>query len=494
MSLPRTPSADAKTVNDSPNIGASPTLQSHPPPKIPPEPPDRKSPLPTAPPLDRTKSDLDPNSFLPQSFFDIIGSGTKKRAYSLAKLKEILDQVKINCKENHILPLPAVFASEVAHYFPLDPITHQTLLDHIKENPLQIFSFSKDKLCADKKMKEDSFIFWADQLWYRKHQLSVPLFEIATKYMQLPTTEVDLLFNKFTKDLRNFPQTFLTYREKSFRINRASVNKLMDKINQDATEIDLPEYLSSFFYFLYNFLQTNDDHFDEKHCTDIFMQLSRQFKTYFELDDHTWREIFVTAQFSDSFKFITQNHLFSSFAKVISHPYQELKLTLLRDLSNIKQHSFNYNFFISKENDFSNDTAIFDEDQQKMLPPLIQELIFSEDQLSLGSGKQVRFKPAPLIHEVRSLHISDNPPLGATASDFSKGEVNYSSTPTGNVQSQTQPGQFTVSTQPKSRRGSSSAGGGGGAVEVSREMEGGAPIIQTLAWVFQTVLDALERP
>ena len=95
-----------------------------------------------------------------------------------------------------------------------------------------------------------------------------------------------------------------------------------------------------------------------------------------------------------------------------------------------------------------------------MLPPLIHELMFSEKQLSLGSGKQVRFKPAPLIHEVRSLHISDSPP-GAASSDFSKGEVDYSSTPTGNVQSQTQPGQFTVSA-PQSRRGRSPAGGGGG--------------------------------
>ena len=81
MSLTRTPTA-AKTVN-SPNIGASPTLQTHPPPKIPPEPPDRKSPLPTAPPL-TTNSDLDPNTILPQAFFDtVVGSGTKKKAYSL---------------------------------------------------------------------------------------------------------------------------------------------------------------------------------------------------------------------------------------------------------------------------------------------------------------------------------------------------------------------------------------------------------------------------
>ena len=70
------------------------------------------------------------------------------------------------------------------------------------------------------------------------------------------------------------------------------------------------------------------------------MQLSQQFKTYFELDDHTWREIFVNAQFSDSFKFITQNYLFSSFAKVISHPYQELKLTLLREGFKKKNNNF----------------------------------------------------------------------------------------------------------------------------------------------------------
>ena len=159
MSLTRTPTTDAKTVNPS-SIGASPTLQTHPqthppPPPPPPEPPDRKL---TASPL-ATNSDLDPNKLLPQAFFDKIGSGTKRKAYSLAKLKEILNQVKINCRENHTLPLPAIFASEVAHYFSLDPITHQTLLDHIKDNPLQIFSFSKDKLCADKNMKDDSFIF-----------------------------------------------------------------------------------------------------------------------------------------------------------------------------------------------------------------------------------------------------------------------------------------------------------------------------------------------
>ena len=197
MSLPRTP---AKTTS----LGASPTLPPDP------KPPDKSKspPIPSAP-------DLDPSKMLPQSFYDtVIGSGTKKRAYSLSKIKELLEQVKLNCKDNNILPLPAIFASEVAHHFQLDPITHQTLIDHIKENPLQIFSFSKDKLCADKKLKEDSFMFWADQLWYRKHQLSIPLFEIATKYMQLSTTEVDQLLNKFTKDLRNFPQTFLTYREK----------------------------------------------------------------------------------------------------------------------------------------------------------------------------------------------------------------------------------------------------------------------------------------
>ena len=100
-----------------------------------------------------------------------------------------------------------------------------------------------------------------------------------------------------------------------------------------------------------------------------------------------------------------------------------------------------------------------DLDPSSLLPPLIQELMFSEKQLSLGSGKQVRFKPAPLIHEVRSLHISDSPP-GAASSDFSKEEVGYSSTPTG-IQSQTQPGQFTVSA-PQSRRGRSPPGGGGG--------------------------------
>ena len=133
MSLTRTPT-DTKTVKST-NIGASPTLQSHPPPKIPPEPepPDRKSPLPTAPLL-TTNSDLDPNKLLPQSFFDaVVGSGTKKKAYSLKQLKEILDKVKIDCKEKHILPLPSNFASEVAHYFPIDPTTHQTLLDHIKD-------------------------------------------------------------------------------------------------------------------------------------------------------------------------------------------------------------------------------------------------------------------------------------------------------------------------------------------------------------------------
>ena len=244
----------------------------------------------------------------------------------------------------------------------------------------------------------------------------------------------------------------------------------MEKINHDANEMNLQEYITSFFYFIYNFLQTNDDHFNETHCTDIFLQLSRQFQTYFELDDHTWREIFISAQFSDSFKFITENYLFSSFAKVISHPYQELKLTLLRDLSNIKQHTFNYNFFITKESNSPNDTAIFDEDQQKMLPPLIHELMFSEKQLSLGSGKQVRFKPAPLIHEVNSLKISDSPP-------------SYSSTPTG-IQSQTQPGQSPVSV-PQSRRGRSKSppgGGGGDGSDDPGDGRGGSQLPKLWPW------------
>ena len=443
MSLPRTP-VSVTPPNVKVNSGASPSLQTHPttpPPQPPqPEPPDKA----TASSLS-TSQDLDPSKMLPQSFFDtVLGSGTKRKAYSLTKLKEIMNQIKIYCKDNHSLPLPSNFSSEVAHYVSLDPITHQILLDHIKENPLQIFSFTKEKLCADKNIKDDSFIFWADQLWFRKHQLSAPLFEISSKFMQLTTTEVDQLLNKFTRDLRNYPQTFLTYKGKSFRINRASINSLLDKINQDSTEINLPDYISSFFYFLYNFLQTHDDKFDEQHCIDIFMQISRQFKSFFELDDPTWNEIFTSAQFTNSFKFIADNHLFSAYAKVISHPYQDLKLTLLRDLSNIKQHTFDYSFFITQESDFSSDTDIFDEEQQKMLPPLIQELMFSEKQLNLGSGKQVRF--TPLIQEVRSLHISD------------------SNTPNSSFQSQTPPDQFPASA-PQFRRGRSGGfpvGGGGG--------------------------------
>ena len=88
----------------------------------------------------------------------------------------------------------------------------------------------------------------------------------------------------------------------------------MEKINSDANEMTLSTYITSYFYFIYNFLQSNDDNFNETYCVDIFFQMSKQFQTYFEIDETTWREMFTCTQFSDAFKFITDNNLFSVYS------------------------------------------------------------------------------------------------------------------------------------------------------------------------------------
>ena len=129
------------------------------------------------------------------------------------------------CKESNILPLLPSFALEVGHYMTLDETTRQTLNDHIKSNPFQLFSFNKDKIITDKSIQDESFLFWGDQLWFRKHQLSLPLFEVATKFMTLPTSEIDAILSKFFKDLQNFQQTFLTYKQKHLGlIEQVSIN------------------------------------------------------------------------------------------------------------------------------------------------------------------------------------------------------------------------------------------------------------------------------
>ena len=152
---------------------------------------------------------------------------------------------------------------------------------------------------------------------------------MAAKYNTLPVAEVDTILTKFAKDLKNYPNTFIMYKSKEYRINKAHLNKVLDKIthppHSETASID--DFISSFFYFVFCFLQTNDKDFSlGPELQNTFLEMEKLFKDFIGIDNDYWKQIFENADFSSSFQFIRELNLFPTYSRVFTDPYKDLKM------------------------------------------------------------------------------------------------------------------------------------------------------------------------
>ena len=162
----------------------------------------------------------------------------------------MLASVSKQLNEYKVLPLPENYARELSHGVDIDSLAIQKIVDQTKINPFTYFRFTEN-VSTEKVPSDESFIYFVGQLFFNRHQLAAPLFELAAKYNSLPVSDVDTLLSKFAKDMKNYSNTFITYKNMPFRINRAHINQLLDKItNAPLSEsASIHEYISSFFLF-----------------------------------------------------------------------------------------------------------------------------------------------------------------------------------------------------------------------------------------------------
>ena len=126
------------------------------------------------------------------------------------------------------------------------------------------------------------------------------------------------------------------------------------------------------------------------------------FKDFVGINNDYWRQIFKNADFSSSFQFIKDLNLFPTYSRVFTDPYKDLKMFSLKDLSQIQENVFDYDFFIPKKDieDASIDT-IFDEDSDKFAkirPPLFEDLL-QKDQIYINGSKRVSFSNVNSLFE-----------------------------------------------------------------------------------------------
>ena len=228
-----------------------------------------------------------------------------------------------------IFPIREPFSREIAHSLELDPISLQQVVDMHKVNPFACFTFNAATVIPEKDQPNDSFIFFGGQLFFKKHQLSWPLFELVAKHNSLPIAEVDTLLAKFIEYIRNYPYSFILYKNKEYRLNKAHINKLLDQISMpplsEAVHVD--DYITSFFFFIFNYFKTNDADFTlGSELKSTFLEIQDMFKNYIGITDDLWVRIFENADFNTSFQLIQDLNLFPIYSHVSLWQIKNLRL------------------------------------------------------------------------------------------------------------------------------------------------------------------------
>ena len=117
--------------------------------------------------------------------------GSTSKSYSKSNLITLLKDLESSLLTSKILPLKQPFGNELSNNIILDSDSIQTISDHQPVDPLQFFEITSDETIVQSRITNQTYISFANQLFFIKHLLSEPLFSSATQYQSMSCQEVD---------------------------------------------------------------------------------------------------------------------------------------------------------------------------------------------------------------------------------------------------------------------------------------------------------------
>ena len=198
------------------------------------------------------------------SLLDLDDPGGVTDPYDKVSLTKTLRDLELNLERTKVLPLMAPFGAELSNGISLTPTEIQFLLEHQTRWPLTLFEKTSEGVKVVEEKSSTTFIYFGGQPFFVSHQLATYLFDVASDFGNTPGPTVDLILSQFHNDLRRYPQTFLVYKGKDYRINLSHVNKLLNFTSTH--ELQPNRVVFSYLVFVYSFLKQTDPDFGGKTC------------------------------------------------------------------------------------------------------------------------------------------------------------------------------------------------------------------------------------
>ena len=119
------------------------------------------------------------------------------------------------------------------------------------DSPFSEIQLNTSGYMAEGSEPDETFLFFFNQLWSSKHQLSFPLFKIVREYKQMTMLEILETLKEFSHSLKMYQSSFFLYKYKSFRFNRYNIYTILDKITSESllSQGELFQFVTSFFHF-----------------------------------------------------------------------------------------------------------------------------------------------------------------------------------------------------------------------------------------------------
>ena len=271
-----------------------------------------------------------------------------------------------------ILPLFSPWSNEVSHYLTLK----NEDMDRIaKTAPFSEIQLNTSGYMAENSEPDETFLFFFNQLWSSKHQLSFPLFEIVREYKQMAITEILESLKKFSHNLKMYQTSFFLYKYQSFRFNRYNIYQILDKITSESllSQGKLFKFVTSFFHFLFLATAKNDPDFSIDHIEmAVFKEIAEVVKEYLGISDEVFRSWFQEADFSQTREFINILDIFHLYSTALTHPFLDIQKLKLRTIDQVfdTDLEFSFSFFIDEPDQFSDSEDLeYSEFSTKRLVP-----------------------------------------------------------------------------------------------------------------------------
>ena len=285
------------------------------------------------PPPSQSPPKTTPTTFSPQKQADSLleeddtrGAGASIVAYDKASLTKTLQELELNLAQSRILPLIPPFMAELANNISLEPLDIQFLLEFQTKWPLTFFE-KTDQLRVQEEKTSSTFIYFGGQIFFVTHQLSAFLFDIEADFGHTPKSTIDLSLIQFHNALRRYPQTFLVYRGKEFRINLSHVNKLITHMSDNKLQPN--KLIFAYLVFIFSFFKDIDKDFKlGRDLALVFSGLLNHINRSLGWTYNLYKSMLYSQNIHNAFQYIQDNDLEFLFVNTITHPYKAVGLEL----------------------------------------------------------------------------------------------------------------------------------------------------------------------